>query len=429
MAFCGNCGSKLPEGALFCGNCGTKQQTPVAPAVEAPVYVAPTAPVAEAPVYVAPTAPVAEAPIYDPPAAPVAEAPIYDPATAPVAEEPVYIAPVEEQPVYAQPEQPVYAQPEQPFYAPVYEQTYTPQSEQPKKKNIWKILLPIIGGVVLIALIAVLVLFLGKTHVEDIEFYGEDEIQLLVDDTYRVEYEVFPVEHDDELYWESSNEDVAIVRNGKITAVGAGECEIYLRSAKGVSDSIDVEVQDVVYVEKITLDVDSLFMTPGESYTVSWSVSPSNANEEITWSSSDTSVAEVDAYGKITTVGEGDCSIYIRSEFGYEEELNVTVSSLSKEEAPICRTWTSYAAYIEGESDYFSDMEMVIYEDHTGVLRFDGDEMPFEWSYDFDDADGAYYYDAYAEDGTYFWFAYNYDGEWEGDLDVCLEDEFWVYFR
>lgn len=53
MAFCGNCGKQLPEGAKFCGNCGCL-------VVGAPIISQPVAPVYEAPVQY-------ETPMYEPP--------------------------------------------------------------------------------------------------------------------------------------------------------------------------------------------------------------------------------------------------------------------------------------------------------------------------------------------------------------------------
>lgn len=402
MAFCGNCGAQLPEGALFCGKCGSKQP-PRQPA--APEYAQPVQP--EASVYAQPVQ---------------SESPAYA-----QTEQTAYAQP--EQPVYTYPEQPVYAQPvqaEQAAYAqPVYE-----QPEEPKKKNLWKILLPIIGGVVLLALVVVLIIVLGKTHVESIDV-EEAFLSLQVEDSYRVDYEVYPEEHDDEITWHSSDEDVATVRNGKIKAVGEGSCTIIVRAENGVEDELFVEVYDTVYVEEFYVDTTYITLQPYESYYVSWSVSPEDYTEAVTWTSSDESVATVSSDGAIEAVGDGSCYITLSAESGTSVEIWVDVVSMTEQEAAILGHWTSYGAYIDGESDYYYDMELYIYEDNTGEMIIEGETTAFEWfydTYDYGDTE-CWYYDVYTEDDGYCYFVFYHDGSYAGDLDVCFEENFWVYFE
>lgn len=214
MAFCEKCGTKLPEGALFCGNCGNRQ-TPVQP---------------QQPVYTQPQQPVYAQPVYNQP------------------QQPVYA-----QPVYNQPQQPAYTQPAQP--------------EEPKKKNIWKILLPIIGGVVLLVVAIILIVSLSGTPVESLEIQGESEISLDLDDTYWLECVAYPADHDDDIDWYSSNTDVAIVRDGQVIAVGEGRCTIEVAASSGVRDSIIVNVIDGSYQESLLVGVYSLDFTHEGDYT------------------------------------------------------------------------------------------------------------------------------------------------------------------
>ena len=419
MAFCANCGTKLPDGAMFCGNCGSKQtpaqpQQPVyTPPVQQPTYEQPV----QQPAYEQPV----QQPVYTQP-----EQPAYEqPAQQPSYEQPSYEQPVNEQPAYDQAaynQQPAYEQ-------PVYGQPAYTQPEAPKKKNIWKILLPIIGGVVLVALIVVLIFVLGKTHVESVNILNEDEILIMAGDSHRVEYEVFPEEHDDEITWGSSDEDVATVRNGRISAQGEGTCTITLYADGEPMAEIEVEVFDEIYVQLFVLDDPQVYLTEGESYTVSWTAEPYNYTEKVSWVSSDTSVATVDSYGEITAVGQGSCIVTLSVPSGVSVEVEVYVGSDSSEvEQVVCGEWSSYGAYIDGNSDYYYGVELYLYDDHTGVMYHDGDSISFEWVFDFSDEE-THYYDAYAEDGSYFWFTYDYAGEYEGGLDVCMEDNFWVFFE
>lgn len=410
MAFCANCGTKLPDGAMFCGNCGSKQ-TPAQP--QQPVYTPPV----QQPTYEQPV----QQPVYTQP-----EQPAYEQPTQPL----TYEQPVNEQPAYDQPAYDQAAYNQQPTYEqPVYGQPAYTQPEAPKKKNIWKILLPIIGGVVLVALIVVLIFVLGKTHVESVNILNEDEILIMAGDSHRVEYEVFPEEHDDEITWGSSDEDVATVRNGRISAQGEGTCTITLYADGEPMAEIEVEVFDEIYVQSLMLDETEIYLTEGENYYVSWSAEPYDHTEKLSWTSSDTAVATVDDYGMITAMGQGSCTVSLNAPSGVSVEVEVYVGSDSSEvDQVVCGEWSSYGAYIDGSSDYYYGVELYLYDDHTGAMYHDGDYITFEWFFDFSDEE-THYYDAYAEDGSYFWFTYDYAGEYEGDLDVCLEDNFWVFFE
>lgn len=388
MAFCSNCGKQLPEGARFCGNCGSMQ--PAAPA--APSYTPPAAPV-----YVPP-----EAPAYVQP------------------EEPVYVQPEESavtEPL--QPETPAYAQP---AYGAV------PPAEPAKKKNIWKILLPIIGGVVLVALIVVLILAFSKTHVESLEL-DQDSVFLWAEETVHVEYTAYPEEHDDEITWISSDESVATVQNGRIEGVGDGTCTVTVRAENGVEASVKVEVLTRVYVEEIGAEQTEVFLGEGESFSVAWYAYPENYNEAITWSSSDHNVAIVSQDGVITGVSEGYCTVTIMSESGVCQNIYVEVNNLGVEELAACGEWYSYGAYLNGEYAYYDGLYLWLDGDGTGfIVLDDGEELYFNWYYTDYDYE-CYFYEAVAEDGSECMFVVYYDGEYAGDLDFYLTDDLWIFFE
>lgn len=382
MAFCSNCGKQLPEGARFCGNCGSMQ----------------------------PTAPVA--PAYTQPAPPVHTQP--------------------ETPVYAQPEAPAETellQPEAAAYAqPVYDAV--PPAEPAKKKNIWKILLPIIGGVVLVALIVVLILVFSKTHVESVSILNDDEIRIMAGDDHRVEYEVFPKEHDDEITWDSSDEDVATVRNGRISAEGAGACTITLYADGEPMAEIVVQVYEEVYVQFFALDDPQVNLTVGESYAVSWAAEPYNHTEKLSWLSSDPSVATVDQSGEITAVGQGSCIVTLSAPSGASVEVEVfVIDDLSEETLAACGEWYSYGAYLNDEYAYYDGLYLWLDGDGTGfIVLEDGEELYFNWHYiDYDYE--CYFYEAIAEDGSECMFVVYYTGEYAGDLDFYLTDELWIFFE
>lgn len=80
-----------------------------------------------------------------------------------------------------------------------------------------------------------------------------------------------------------------------------------------------------IKVESIEMGTDDLSMNAGRTFQLKAKVVPSNAlNNEISYSSSDESVAKVDSKGKITAVAEGTARIYASCD-GRESYITVTV--------------------------------------------------------------------------------------------------------
>lgn len=113
--------------------------------------------------------------------------------------------------------------------------------------------------------------------------------------------------------WKSSNTNVAKVNaNGKITAVNAGTATITCTSKdnKKKKATCKVTVTKKVNVTGVTLNKTSASVVVGGSVTLKATVSPSNATTKgVTWSSSNTKVATVNASGKVTAVAAGTATI------------------------------------------------------------------------------------------------------------------------
>ncbi len=130
------------------------------------------------------------------------------------------------------------------------------------------------------------------------------------------------------LTWKSSDTDVATVdANGKVTAVTLGTATITATAADvgGVSASCEVTVTQLV--SEITLNKTSLSLKTGGSETFTATVAPSNAsNKGLTWKSSDTEVATVDANGKVTAVAPGTAIITVTAKDGSGKSASCTVT-------------------------------------------------------------------------------------------------------
>ena len=110
--------------------------------------------------------------------------------------------------------------------------------------------------------------------------------------------------------WSSSDASVAKVENGKVTAVKAGTATITAKAGdKSATCTVTVN-KKVVAVTSVTLNKTELTLTEGEAETLTATVKPDDATDKtVTWSSSDASIATVDANGKVTAVKAGTATI------------------------------------------------------------------------------------------------------------------------
>ena len=131
--------------------------------------------------------------------------------------------------------------------------------------------------------------------------------------------------------WKSSDAAVATVdANGKVTGVKAGEATITVTTEDGgKTASCRVTVSDKeVKVTGITLAALAIYV--GESKSITATVKPDDAtNKELTWKSSDTAVATVDATGKVTGKKTGSATITATAQDGSGVSGSCTVTVLS----------------------------------------------------------------------------------------------------
>ncbi|WP_287640554.1 Ig-like domain-containing protein, partial [Bacteroides sp.] len=139
---------------------------------------------------------------------------------------------------------------------------------------------------------------------------SEEELILGEGETATLVVTILPEDATDKaVTWTSSDEAVATVSNGVVTAVKEGTATI-TATAGGKSAQCTVTVKKgVVAVTGITLSQTSLSLEEGKSATLTATVQPSNATDKtVSWSSSNTSVATV-SNGVVTAVKEGTATI------------------------------------------------------------------------------------------------------------------------
>ena len=111
------------------------------------------------------------------------------------------------------------------------------------------------------------------------------------------------------------------------TAFPATETEIVTETETETETEIETETErDPIRVEGLTLDKYSVSIVEG-SYDMPWvTMTPADADDKSElWSSDNTAVATVDAYGNIYGVSAGDCTVTVASVDNPEARANVAV--------------------------------------------------------------------------------------------------------
>ena len=112
----------------------------------------------------------------------------------------------------------------------------------------------------------------------------------------------------DQFLWTSSDETIATVENGVITAVHVGECDIkaYLLDKMAVCHVVVTEIAPTA----VTVNPDFAKLELGSQMTLTATVMPEDATDKVvTWETTNSDVATVDSLGTVTAVGSGECFV------------------------------------------------------------------------------------------------------------------------
>ena len=138
--------------------------------------------------------------------------------------------------------------------------------------------------------------------------------------------------------WISSDENIASVSDGVIVGNGYGACIITVITEDGnktdtckVVVEVDMGDSSNVNVTGIRLNTNSLEIDKHESVYLLPTVIPTNANQSITYISSDGNIAKVSNEGLITGVGQGKCTITAISNKNSKIKASCTVTVSGKE--------------------------------------------------------------------------------------------------
>ncbi len=148
-------------------------------------------------------------------------------------------------------------------------------------------------------------------------------LTMKVGETIPLSAEVFPEDANDRsVTWVSNNTDVATVdeNTGLVTAINLGDVEIIATAngGKDVSATCNVSVVPTL-AENVIVLPEEVELQVGYSSKLEATVYPETTTEKtINWSSSDDSIATVDAYGTVTAIKLGEAVIYATCTDGSE---------------------------------------------------------------------------------------------------------------
>ncbi len=151
---------------------------------------------------------------------------------------------------------------------------------------------------------------------------------------------VTPENATDAVVWSSSDENVATVENGVVTAVAGGTATITAASASDATIKAEcvVTVLAPIAVTGVTLNKTATTLLVGWKETLTATVAPEDAtNNDVVWTSSDESVATVEN-GVVTAVAKGTADITVTTVDGNHQatcKVKVNPAAINPEGADL----------------------------------------------------------------------------------------------
>ncbi|MCI7658193.1 Ig-like domain-containing protein [Anaerotignum sp.] len=148
------------------------------------------------------------------------------------------------------------------------------------------------------------------------------EITLNVKGTTTLKATVAPENATDQtVTWESSDNQVATVENGVVTAKAPGKATITVKTVDGgktATCEVTVDGQPInVPVQSVGLNQSTLTLSEGEGAQLTANFNPENAtNKNVTWKSDNEAIAKVNEKGEVVGQKEGKTNITVTTEDG-----------------------------------------------------------------------------------------------------------------
>lgn len=193
---------------------------------------------------------------------------------------------------------------------------------------------------------------------------GNDSIELEKGKTKELGVTVTPDNATNKtIEWSSSDDNVASVKDGVITAHNSGDAIITAKNGK-IEDTITIHV--IVPLESIEFNDEKISMNKGDSKTLEYSIKPSDTTnqDEVKFTSGDESIVSVDKNGNITALKVGTATITIQKgekTDTLEVEVKSPLKAISSSDLEI-KKGESKNVVVEYEDDDTTDTKEVSYK-------------------------------------------------------------------
>ena len=159
---------------------------------------------------------------------------------------------------------------------------------------------------------------------------SSDKTVLRMDETARLTLKATPEDASRLCDYEVSSDAVSVSRDGVVTPKKLGEATITAVSRKDrkVYAKVTVTVYDPLVPISVTLSDELLYLDVGNAATLTGTVFPATAPQNLTWTSSNTGVVRVDETGRVTAVGAGTATVRASAKNGVYAACTFAISSV-----------------------------------------------------------------------------------------------------
>lgn len=120
---------------------------------------------------------------------------------------------------------------------------------------------------------------------------------------------IYPANAEYTLIWGINDTSVATVsQNGVLSGKSEGETDLTVRADNGVYAMLRVVVSKPS-ASSVTISPTQIELIEGDCQYLNATVYPSGASQSVTWTTSDSSIADIDQSGKVIALGKGNCII------------------------------------------------------------------------------------------------------------------------
>ena len=172
------------------------------------------------------------------------------------------------------------------------------------------------------------------------------EIELNATANLTVTYNPEDTTDDKAVTWSTSDDKVATVKDGVVTAVGYGKATITAKVGE-LTDTVEITVLERP-ATALDVKADKTELKVGETATITTTVTPADTTDAITYESSNGKVVTVDN-GKVTAVGAGNATVTVKAgDITKEVKFTVTeTSEIKLGDLTVDGFWSAHTAGVE----------------------------------------------------------------------------------